>query len=574
MAGRRGDLLIGVGVLVAVVVTCALVFGVRLPFVGGKPFEMRADFATAGQLRSGSPVRLGGVDIGKVTAIERRGDRARLTLRIDHHAGDIHTDAHLAIKPRLALGGNDYVEVSPGTPAAAAMPAGGLVALSRTAVPVQLDEVLDVFDMPARQALKVSLGALATGLGPSPSGGVSGAQGLRRAARELDGALVSVRQVAHAAQGRRAGDLRRAVRSTGDVTAQLARSPASLAALVRNYDRVFAALASRDTELASSLDELAALTRTGPGALARLDRALPPVRRLAVALQPALRAAPASLSSAGRALTQLTALARPAELRGLLADLRPAGRAARPAITRSTDLFRQLQPISECLSKVVLPTLESEVPDGRLSTGRPLWQDALHAGANLAAFSNSFDGNGTTIRAETSNSELPLTTQLPGGLKLYGQGDIAGVAPQYLQSVNDLQFRPDKPCAAQQPPDLSKRRHSGLPAGITRGSEPLSPRKPIALLRALVQRDPAAALRALDQLVPGARRIGDRRPRQPQRPRPTRPDRRPAPVRAPQVDQAAKLPERIEESVTALGDDVRRIVGGLVGSLSSKGSGR
>ena len=579
--GRLGDLVVGLAIIVGVCVTCALVFGVRLPF-GGTPFEFQADFSTAAQIRSGSPVRLGGVDVGRVTAIERHGNRARLTLRIDHRAEAIHADAQLAIKPRLALGGNDYVELSLGTPAAPPMRAGGLVPRSRTSVAVDLDQVLDVFDVPARDALKRSLGALATGLASRPPGGRSGAQGLRRATRELDGALTSVTQVASAARGEHAGDLRRAVRSTGDVTAQLARDPVALAALVHNYDRVFAALASRDAELAASVREVAELTTSGPGALAAIDRALPPVRRLALSLQPALRAAPEALSSASRALTQLTGLVGPAELKGLLADVRPATLDARAAVSRSTDLLTQVLPVARCLRTVVLPTLEAKVPDGKHSSGRPVWQDMLHAGANLASFSNSFDGNGTTIRAETSQSELPLTTQLPGGTKLYGEGDVIGVAPQYLQHVSDIQFRPDQPCSEQQPPDLGKRRSEGMPAGLTRASTAPPARSRLGLLRALLRRDPRAALRALDKLVPGARERPGRRnpgPRPHEKPhrRPAtapgrvpqlEPDRLPPSVGAPQVGDVA--PETIREPAQALADEVRRLGGGLLGSLSGK----
>jgi virulence factor Mce-like protein len=580
-----GDLLAGVAVLAVVLAVSALALGVGLPF-SGKPFEIRADVSTSAQLRSGSLVRLAGVDIGQVTAIERRGDRARLTLRIDRRREVIRADARLAIRPRLLLGGNDYVDLSPGTPAAAPMRSGGVVSLSRTSGPVELDQVLNVFDFPARTAMQSSLDALASGLGRSSAAGPSGAEGLRRAARELDDALVSVREVAAAARGQRPGDLRRAVRSTGDVTAQLvAGSPETLAALVEHYDRVFATLAAQDTQLEAGLRELADLTTDGPGALSKLDRALPPVRRLATALQPALRAAPPALGRGRQALTQLNRLIGPAELKGLLADLRPGTRALAPAVRRTTDVFRQLRPIVACVSKVVLPTLETEVPDGKLSSGRPVWQDALHMGANLAAFSNAFDGNGTTFRAGVSESEVPLTTQLPGGLKLYGSGDIAGVAPQYLQSVNDIQYRPDQPCEDQRPPDLSQRRLTGMPTGVTRAKNAPEPRTPTGLLRALLQRDRAAALRELDKLVPGARRTGRRRPpsrplplltpKPKPKPAPSRPvpDRRPAPtvppVRVPQV-----VPDEIKKPVEAVGDQVRDIVGGLLGPLAGGGGRR
>src|SRR5688500_4126225 len=82
----------------AIVLTVALVL-TYLGFTKSIPFrshdEIKAAFTTSNNLRLNSPVRIAGVNVGKVSKIEPLDDGrgALVTMRIDEKAMPVHTDA-------------------------------------------------------------------------------------------------------------------------------------------------------------------------------------------------------------------------------------------------------------------------------------------------------------------------------------------------------------------------------------------------------------------------------------------------------------------------------------------------
>ena len=111
-------------------------------------FTIRAVFPTANNIRPGSPVRIAGVNVGKVATVEplRKGDQgAVVKMQIDDKGLPIHRDATFAIRPRIFLEGNFFVDLHPGTPSA---PNAGRRRHDpdprRRATPVQLDQILTV----------------------------------------------------------------------------------------------------------------------------------------------------------------------------------------------------------------------------------------------------------------------------------------------------------------------------------------------------------------------------------------------------------------------------------------------
>jgi hypothetical protein len=69
-----------------------------------------------GALTAGSPVRIGGIDVGAVTRVTRGPGRPVVTVRIDHpRAAVVRADARLAIRERiLTKPGAYYVDLKPG----------------------------------------------------------------------------------------------------------------------------------------------------------------------------------------------------------------------------------------------------------------------------------------------------------------------------------------------------------------------------------------------------------------------------------------------------------------------------
>ncbi len=119
-------------------------------------FTLHADFTTAAsQIEQGSPVRIAGVNVGKVTAVGRGpDDGAAVTMAIDSNGLPIHTDATMKIRPRLFLEGNFFIDLFPGSPSAPVVKDGATIPLSQTSVPVQIDQVLDMFTEDPRTGMQ------------------------------------------------------------------------------------------------------------------------------------------------------------------------------------------------------------------------------------------------------------------------------------------------------------------------------------------------------------------------------------------------------------------------------------
>ena len=67
-------------------------------------------------------MRIAGVDVGIVTSVDRIGhgsNAAVVTMNIDNNGLPIHADATAAIRARIFLEGNFYVDLHPGTPSSA-----------------------------------------------------------------------------------------------------------------------------------------------------------------------------------------------------------------------------------------------------------------------------------------------------------------------------------------------------------------------------------------------------------------------------------------------------------------------
>ena len=222
----------------AIIAAALLALVTVAAFTHGNPvshgFQLRVDLASAGGLRPGSEVRIAGIRVGSVDSIDRAAHNTTMvTLAISDAGLPLHRDATLAIRPRLILEGSFYVALSPGSPHAPELASGAIIPRRQTSVPVQLDQVLDTFDLATRGALHRSIRQLADGLGGS-RGGRTGTSGARQTVRDLAKQLDSLRRVARAARGTRSGDLGAAIESSAATTAQLATDPVALADLVTN----------------------------------------------------------------------------------------------------------------------------------------------------------------------------------------------------------------------------------------------------------------------------------------------------------------------------------------------------
>ena len=167
MTRRRGGsvfahpLMVGaVTLLVVNVATVLAWFANRgLPFVPTE--EIRIEMTNGANLLPGNEVREGGYRIGIVSdmdAVPLRNGKvgARAELKIDQKQGGIPVDSRIVIRPRSVLG-LKYVELQRGK-SEKLLAEGDVLPVSRSSIPVELDEFQNIFDERTRRGVQRNLG--------------------------------------------------------------------------------------------------------------------------------------------------------------------------------------------------------------------------------------------------------------------------------------------------------------------------------------------------------------------------------------------------------------------------------
>jgi virulence factor Mce-like protein len=440
--------LVGIAMCAALAAIVLYVFNPTLPFTGDP--KLQAVFQSSNGLRDGSPVRIAGVNVGSVSAIEKGpGTTTLVTMEVSERGWPVHANATAAIRPRVFLEGGFAVELEPGSPGAPRLRAGATLPLTQTTIPVQFHQALTVFDLPTRASLRTGLDAFAHGL----DGG--GAEGLRRLAPEIEPLLRESAITARALQGTARDDASRLITATARVAEQL-DSP-MLGDLTDNLAATTGALNDRDEELAATITEVRDLLRATPPAMQAVDAALPGAERAARAVRPALAVAPGAFREATEVVRGIGRLASPARRERTITGLETALRDLPGLIGNLAVTFPATKPLTDCLSSHIVPLLQSEVPDGALSTGRPAWQDFAHALVGLAGASQNFDGNGHDLRYQLGLGDQTLSTTNVGGL-----GTLYANAPSTVRSrpLPRADRKPppsdsSHPCSSQPQPRLA-----------------------------------------------------------------------------------------------------------------------
>lgn len=455
---------------IALLAVSAVLFVTYYAFNQGLPFvhhyTLYALVNNSVNLRADSPVRIAGIDVGSVQGVSPAGRATRVAFTVQSNGLPIHRDATIRVRDRLFLEGGYYLELDPGTPGASTLHDGDTIPESQTSTPVQFYKVLSTFDAATRQSLRQVLLTLNRGFSPSPGKPLadSGAGGLKRAIPELTPVLKDTAIITRALRGTSPGDLARLLSSASQVTGTLQDNSAQLADLVTGLDRSATALQSSDGALGQSLVGLDQTLRAAPPALSAVDQALPPLDNLAGALGPSLRVAPPILSRLISTVRELARVVGPAERGPLLSSLRATFAQFPSILSQLAIVFPITKQVTDCLQNHVLPVFRRIVPDGSLSTGRPVWQDFLHFLPGLAGASSSFDANGPWTRALLGTGSNTVGLGVLGSRSGVGQlvgtappggGSLLGARPSWVGDLKPSYFRPDVRCSTQPVPSLA-----------------------------------------------------------------------------------------------------------------------
>jgi phospholipid/cholesterol/gamma-HCH transport system substrate-binding protein len=464
----RSPFAVGVIAIVAIVILVYLGFTKDIPFTRG--FEVQAVFESANGLRQNSPVRIAGVEVGKVKSIEGQdgSDNAVVTMAIEDGGLPLHEDATMKIRPRIFLEGNFFVDLQPGTPGARELEDGDTVTVTQTSTPVQLDQVLGALQSDSRQDLQEVLDGLGTALTSEPTRaddrdadrsarGETAAESWNDAYDDAGPAARAQAQVNQALLGTEPErDLGRLIDGAGKTAAGLVRNEVQLKELITNFNVTMAALASESANLSASIAELPPTLESANAALVSLNEAFPPTRAFAREILPGVRETAATIDAAFPWVEQMRALMSPSELQGLAKDLAPTTRDLAELTDDAIELLPQTDLVSKCARDVILPTGDVVIRD-EFQTGRENYKDFFYAMVGLAGEGQNFDGNGGYVRFQTGGGSQSVSLGAGSSGSAPQFGDLPtpplGNRPAYPGKVPP--YVDDKPCYRQKLPDLN-----------------------------------------------------------------------------------------------------------------------
>ena len=460
---------------IAVIFILIFTIGPYLAFTGHVPFtsygyELKATFSNGVNISTNSPVRIAGVDVGRVIATERDGDATTVTFTVEGKGQPIHDDAFAAIRPRIFLEGNFFVDLSPGSPSAPELDSGETIPVSRTSTWVQIDQVLTALQAPVRADLSHLLESYGTALTHKPTAaedrtqepevrGRTAGQALNRAFHTGGDAGRYSAQVTNALLGTQPGDLSRLVAGTGRAFGALAHNEEDLKGLIVNFDTFTGTLAAQSANLSISIHRLAPTLKTFHGSLVSLNQTLPPLRAWAIELTPAVAELPDWIAAGRPWVKQARPLLTGRELGGtarLLAEATP-GLAGASQAGKAVAL-PQLNRISLCTTKVIVPT-GNQVINDQFSTGQPNYREFLYMLTDFSGWGQGFDGNGPFLRVQPGGGNLLVEQKNKLGNLSTDKSDFANTIAPPLGTQPQLGGRPPKKpevrCDSNPVPDVN-----------------------------------------------------------------------------------------------------------------------
>jgi phospholipid/cholesterol/gamma-HCH transport system substrate-binding protein len=237
----------------------------RIPVLEEKPFELKADFATAQAVipGQGQTVRVAGVRIGDISKVELHNGTGEVTMDIDRKFLPIYRNATVLLRPKTGLK-DMFLEMDPGTRSAGEFKDGDVIPLANTNPDVNLDEVLEALDSDTQAYLRALL--------------VGGGRGLKGRGKDLGKLLGNLgplnRELANlnGEVAKRRHNLARLIHNLNLLTKATGDSQEELTSLVRNSNSSLSAIAAQSPEVQRAVALLPGTLKTARHTFASVDR--------------------------------------------------------------------------------------------------------------------------------------------------------------------------------------------------------------------------------------------------------------------------------------------------------------
>jgi virulence factor Mce-like protein len=289
-------------------------------------------------------VRFLGIPAGRIGSVKMQDGHPVITASFDTKYGHIYRNARAVVRPNTALE-DMYVDITdPGTPSAGLASPSQPLDMSQVDTSVNLDSVLDVFNVDARAELRTLLDNLGNGLADH---GASLREGFVEAVPFVELAGRLSQQLAA-----RAPVVKQLVHDTAVLTSYLGANQQSLRQLISSGSATLTTLGQHSQSLNDTLAQLPGTLTTLRSSLSAVSGVLPNVDTAVRSLYPVAAQLPASLSA----------------VRRLSASASPAVRALQAPVRQLVPLVGDLVPLSANLSDTVSALLP-QVPVLNKTTG-------------------------------------------------------------------------------------------------------------------------------------------------------------------------------------------------------------
>jgi virulence factor Mce-like protein len=428
---------------------------------GGDNYKAAAIFDTAKGMVPGQLVKIAGARVGTIDAVTlTRQRKARIEFSVDKRFAPFRADATCRILPEGFISEN-YVDCNPGDARKAKLSDGPTgvptVPVGRTSVPVSLQDLVNIFDLPTDQRLRVFVNEL--GIGTAGRG-----QDFNALLRRANPALTQANHVLAII-----GDQRKAV-----------------ATAVADTDQILAKVARRNDQVRTFVDRAADVAQTTaahrralgegvrrlPALLDGLDGALTSVDRFTVAGSPlldSLRLSAPGLLTVTHTLPAFAKAGVPA-LRSLDAALVSGRRAVRPArslVSGVRAFATRAQPAISQLSQLLFDMRDKGALDELLRTIYALATDT----ASYDALSHIVTIYATIFPQCLSGPEVLGCNHKWDSP---GQGSIPTNAPQLGPQLGRLQYVNDPTAASATSASVraASQAGSGVAPAVARAPRP------------------------------------------------------------------------------------------------------
>ena len=428
------------GVLALVLVGLFTYFGFTKANPFANPYEFKAVFNDVNNLKPKSPVRIAGVEVGKVLKVEPVTEgkgAAQVTMEVEDKGLPIKEDAELKIRPRIFLEGNFFVDVKPGSPSADELDDGGVIPVTQTAAPVQWGDLLTALQSDTRSDLQTFLREYSKGLEDG------GSEGFNQAIKYWEPAYRYSSLSNDATLGKDPDhDLQRVLRGQQKTFAAIVKDEGALKDLVTNFNVTAGAFAREDEALAASIPALRDTLKIGHPALESLDTALPSLRAFARDALPGVRSSDETLAESLPFITQARLLMSERELRGTARVLRQTIPDVVAFNRTSVPFLRENRALSACTNNVLVPFMDLKIPNPESgneaqNSDQPVRAQLQRGFPGLSGESRLSDGNNQFFHAGVTP---------PGDRVRPGPPPDLGNMP--------MTHRPDVPCEEQELPNL------------------------------------------------------------------------------------------------------------------------